>query len=91
MNKKLFLLILISCAGAASAFAQNFNYNPDTQELVISGSGLGTEVTTTVDTDIGQPIPGTDPVEYFGPTATVVIKDINLNGTNANFNPVGYE
>lgn len=87
MNKKLFLLILISCAGAASAFAQNFNYNPDTQELVISGSGQGTEVTTTVNTYKGNPIPGTDPVEYFGPTATVIIRDINLNGTNASLDP----
>ena len=69
---------ILTCASAITAFAQIFNYDSSTQTVVVSGDGPNSpQVEITNSNYAGDPIPGTDPVEYYGDIANVVYKDIN--------------
>ena len=86
---------ILTCASAITAFAQTFNYDPTTQTVVVSGDGPNSpQVEITNPNYAGDPIPGTDPVEYYGDIANVVYKDINaVEGsgfTGANLDNVEY-
>ena len=69
---------LITCVSAITALAQTFTYDSSTQTVVVSGDGPNSpQVEITNPNSAGDPIPGTDPVEYYGDIANVVYKDIN--------------
>ena len=86
---------LITCVSAITALAQTFTYDSSTQTVVVSGDGPdSSQVEITNSNYAGDPIPGTDPVEYYGDIANVVYKDINaVEGsgfTGANLDNVEY-
>ena len=86
---------ILTCASAITAFAQTFNYDPTTQTVVVSGDGPNSpQVEITNSNYAGDPIPGTDPAEYYGDIAKVVYKDINAiestGYTDANLDNVEY-
>lgn len=86
---------LITCVSAITALAQTFTYDSSTQTVVVSGDGPNSpQVEITDPNYAGDPIPGTDPVEYYGDIANVVYKDINAiettGYTEANLDNVEY-